>query len=48
MVFIETSFLTKNIARYIDDDNLAELQVELAWNPKQIQALRSVVEREFR
>lgn len=34
MVFIETSYFTNNIGRYIDDDDLAELQVELAWNPE--------------
>ncbi len=34
MVFIETSFFTNHIGRYIDDDDLAELQVELTWNPE--------------
>ncbi len=34
MVFIETSFFTNHVARYIADDALAELQVELAWNPE--------------
>lgn len=34
MVFVETSFFTKNIVRYLDDDALAELQVALAWNPE--------------
>ncbi len=34
MVFIETSFFRNNIARYLDDDALAELQVALAWNPE--------------
>jgi len=34
MIFVETSFFTKKIGIYLDDEELAELQSELARNPE--------------
>ena len=34
MVFVETSFFTKKIRSYLDDEELAELQGELSRTPE--------------
>ncbi len=34
MIFVETSLFTKKIGNYLEDEELAELQSELARNPE--------------
>ena len=34
MIFVETSLFTKRIGNYLEDEELAELQSELARNPE--------------